>query len=157
MADQLAVVWRKGARDPSALLGDVGWTDYTVTCDVLLEHAGYVELQGRVGTQTKTPANVNAYFFRVSDTGAWSIVRSGTSRSSTLASGTTKAPRTGTWHTLALSFHGSTITASLDGTVVRSITDTSYRAGQVGIATSQTVTAQFDNLAVTPTRPVGAG
>ncbi|TMM43353.1 MAG: galactosylceramidase [Actinobacteria bacterium] len=154
MANQLAVVWRKGSRDPSALLGDVGWTNYTLSCDVLLEHAGYVELQSRVGTQTKTPSNVNAYFFRVSDTGAWSIIKSSTAGTSgtlsTLASGTTKALGTNKWHTLALSVHGSTITASVDGTVVRTLTNGSYSAGQVGIATSQTINAQFDNLSVKP-------
>jgi Galactocerebrosidase, C-terminal lectin domain len=84
-------------------------------------------------------------------TGAWSILRSGTRRSVTLASGTTKALGTNRWHTLALAFHGSTITASVDGTVIRSVTDGGYRAGQVGIATSLTINAQFDNLAITPT------
>jgi hypothetical protein len=39
--------------------------------------------------------------------------------------------------------------ASVDGTTVRSVTDRSYAAGQVGIATSQTINAQFDNLAIT--------
>jgi O-glycosyl hydrolase len=151
MADQLAVVWRAGSRDPSALLGDLGWTNYTLTSDVMLEHAGYVELQGRVGTQTKTPANVNAYFFRVSDTGAWSIIKSGTNaKLTTLASGSVKALGTNKWHALALAFHGSTITASVDDTAVRSVTDGSYSAGQVGLATSRTINVQFDNLAVTP-------
>jgi hypothetical protein len=126
MANQEPVEWRVGARDPSALL------------------------QTRVGTQAKTPANVNAYFFRVSDTGAWSIVRSGTSRTRTLASGTAKALGTGRWHTLALSVHGSTITAAVDGTTVHTVTDGSYTAGQVGIGTSQTINVQFDNLSVTP-------
>ena len=150
MADQLAVVWRAGSRDPSALLGDLGWTNYTLTCDVLLEHAGYVELQGRVGTQTKTPANVNAYFFRISDTGAWSIIKSGTdAKLTTLASGSVKTFGVNKWHTLALAFHGSTITASVDATTVRSVTNGSYAAGQVGIATSQTINVQFDNLAIT--------
>ena len=69
---------------------------------------------------------------------------------STLASGTTKALGTNKWHTLALSVHGSTITASVDGTVVRTLTNGSYSAGQVGIATSQTINAQFDNLSVKP-------
>ena len=110
----------------------------------------YVEIQGRVGTQAKTPANVNAYFFRVSDTGAWSIVKSGTTKVSTLAAGTTKALGVGKWHTLALSFKGSTITASLDGKVVKTLTDASYRSGQVGIAASQTINAQYDNLSITP-------
>jgi hypothetical protein len=30
------------------------------------------------------------------------------------------------------------------------VTDGSYAAGQVGIATSQTINVQFDNLSVTP-------
>jgi O-glycosyl hydrolase len=149
MAPQEPIEWRVGARDPSALLGDLGWTDYTLRTDVLLEHAGYAELQGRVGTQAKTPANVNAYFFRVSDTGAWSIIKSATGRVSTLASGSTKGLGTNKWHTLALAFHGSTITGSVDGTAIRTVTDSSYRSGQVGIATSQTINVQFDNLAVT--------
>jgi hypothetical protein len=34
--------------------------------------------------------------------------------------------------------------------VVRSVTNGSYGAGQVGIATSQTISAQFDNLAIIP-------
>jgi hypothetical protein len=46
--------------------------------------------------------------------------------------------------------HGSTIAASVDGTVVRTLTNTSYSAGQAGIATSQTINAQFDNLSITP-------
>src|SRR2546421_11664916 len=76
MAPQQPVVWRTGNRDPSALLGDVGWRDYTVSADVLLEHTGYVELQGRVGTQVRSPANVNAYLLRVTDKGAWSVIKS---------------------------------------------------------------------------------
>lgn len=68
----------------------------------------------------------------------------------TVASGTTTALGTNRWHSLALSFSGSTITASIDGAVVRTITDTTYGAGQVGLGTSQGETAQFDNLASTP-------
>src|SRR5262249_49190419 len=35
---------------------------------------------GTVHVWSSKPANVDAYFFRVSDTGAWSIVQSGTRR-----------------------------------------------------------------------------
>jgi hypothetical protein len=154
MAPEQPVVWRKGNRDPSALLGDIGWTDYTVTSDVLLERPGYVELQGRVGTQGGNPAQLNAYFLRVTDTGAWSIVKSTQTTPSTLSSGTVNALGTGSWHTLALAFKGTTITATIDGKKAGSATDDSYPAGQIGIATSQTINAQFDNLAVTgPTAP----
>jgi hypothetical protein len=49
---------------------------------------------------------------------------------------------------LALSFQGSRITASVDGQAVGSVTNSSYPKGQVGIATSQMIGAQFDNLSI---------
>jgi O-glycosyl hydrolase len=150
MAPQQPVVWRTGSRDPSALLGDLGWKDYTLKADVMLERAGYVELQGRVGTQGHNPSQVNAYFLRVTDQGAWSIIRSNqTPTLTTLAGGSVAALGTGTWHTLALTFKGTAISAAIDGKQVGSATDGTYAAGQVGIATSQVINAQFDNFAVT--------
>ena len=45
-------------------------------------------MTGRVGSQGHSPANVNAYFLRVTDTGAWSILKSDKSATVTaLASG----------------------------------------------------------------------
>jgi len=57
---------------------------------------------------------------------------------------------------MALGFAGSTITATIDGTVVGTVTDSTFGAGQVGFGTSQGETAQFDNLSVTP-GPGGGG
>jgi Glycosyl hydrolase family 59/Galactocerebrosidase, C-terminal lectin domain len=148
MAPQEPVEWRAGARDPSALLGDVGWTDYTVRIDALLEQAGYVELLGRVGAQGGTPSQLDAFVLRVTDQGAWSIFKA-KNPTTPLATGTGPALGTNTWHTLALSFHGATVTATIDGTVLGSTTSSSYPAGQVGIATSQWTGVQFDNLAIT--------
>ncbi|MEV4315538.1 ricin-type beta-trefoil lectin domain protein [Actinocrispum sp. NPDC049592] len=146
---QQAIPW-KTRTDPYALLGNVAWSNYTVSADALLEKAGYVELIGRAGGQdTGNQAALNAYYLRVSDTGAWSILRNNTSAQvTTLRSGTTAALGTNRWHALSLGFSGSTITASIDGTVVGTVTDTTLSAGQVGLATSQGETAQFDNLAV---------
>jgi hypothetical protein len=149
MAPQEPIEWRAGARDPSALLGDVGWTDYTVRVDVLLERSGYVELLGRVGAQGGTPSQLDAFVLRVTDTGTWSVLQA-KAPATPLASGTVAAPGTRRWHTIALSFRGSRITATIDGKGVASFTNTSYPAGQVGIATSQTIPVQFDNLSVTP-------
>jgi hypothetical protein len=85
----------------------------------------------------------------VSDTGAWSILRDNTSAQvTTLRSGTTTALGTNRWHTLTLTFSGSTITAVADGTTLGSVTDSTFGAGQIGIGTSQGETAQFDNLQV---------
>jgi hypothetical protein len=151
MSSEAPIAWGT-LSDPSALLGDTSWSHYTLTADALMPQTGYVELQGRVGTQqAHAPAKVNAYFLRVSSAGAWSILKSDTSATlTTLASGTAAAPGTNTWHTYSVTFNGSTISARLDGATLGSVTDTSYATGQAGIACSRWINAQFDNLIVTP-------
>jgi hypothetical protein len=83
----------------------------------------------------------------VTDQGAWSILKA-KNLITPLASGTVPALGTNRWHTLALSLRGTQITAAIDGAIVRSVTNSSYLAGQVGIATSQTINAQFANLSI---------
>ncbi len=151
MSAQAPITWDP-LTDPHALLGDLSWSNYTVSSDVLLEKSGYAEIIGRAGSQSYSgAAGLNAYHLRVSDTGAWSILNSNTGgTASTLAQGTTAALGTGRWHTLSLTFAGATITAGIDGSTVGSATDHTWAAGQVGYATSQGETAQFDNLSITP-------
>ncbi|MFC5908693.1 ricin-type beta-trefoil lectin domain protein [Streptacidiphilus monticola] len=151
MSAQAPITWDT-LTDPHAMIGDTGWANYTVTSDVLLEQPGYVELMGRANTQSYGGAGgLNAYHLRVSDTGAWSILSTNTGGNvSTLATGMTTALGTGHWHTLSLTFSGSTMTAGVDGRTVGSANDFSYGAGQAGYATSQGETAQFDNLKITP-------
>jgi cellulase/cellobiase CelA1 len=43
---------------------------------------------------------------------------------------------------------GSSLTATIDGTVVGRATDSAFASGQIGYATGQGVTAQFDNLKI---------
>ncbi|MBS2966283.1 putative Ig domain-containing protein, partial [Actinocrinis puniceicyclus] len=149
MSAQAPITWDT-LSDPHALLGDTGWSNYTVSSDVMLEKSGYAELIGRAGSQTYGGAGgLNAYHFRVSDSGAWSILSSNTSNNySTLTGGNTAALGTGRWHTLALTFSGSTITAKLDGATLGTANNSTWSTGQVGYATSQGETAQFDNLYV---------
>jgi O-glycosyl hydrolase len=156
--EQLPILWKTTA-DPYAVLGNVNWTDYTVSSDVLLEKAGYVELLGRAGSQNTTDtAGQNAYYLRMSNTGAWSILRNNTSAQvTTLRSGTATALGTGSWHTLSLTFSGSTITAVADGATLGSVTDSTFSAGQVGIGASQGETAQYDNLQVASGSGGGSG
>ncbi|MGC0397904.1 O-glycosyl hydrolase [Streptomyces sp. SAI-126] len=151
MSPQRPITW-DALTDPHALLGDVGWGNYTVSSDALLEQPGYVELIGRAGGHDyDRTGGQNAYRLRVSDTGAWSVLNSNTAGNvSTLARGTTAALGTNRWHTLALTFSGTTITAAVDGTTVGSVSDRTWAAGQIGYGTSQGETAQFDNLSVTP-------
>jgi hypothetical protein len=150
MSPRAPITW-DDLSDPYALLGDVGWSNYKVSSDVLLESAGYAEVIGRATWQHAFgPAGLDAYYLRVSNTGAWSVIRNTVDNPMTVVrSGTTTALGTGTWHNVALTFSGSTLTAQLDGATLATLTDTSWSVGQVGLGTSQGETAQFDNLNVT--------
>ncbi|SCF27355.1 RICIN domain-containing protein [Micromonospora mirobrigensis] len=150
MSPRAPITWDT-LSDPYALLGDVGWSNYKVSADTLLEQAGYTEIIGRAGTQHAFgPAGLNAYYLRLSNTGAWSLLRNNTDNAMVaIRSGTVAAPGTNTWHNLALTFSGSTITAQIDGATVGTATDATWATGQVGLGTSQGETAQFDNLSVT--------
>jgi hypothetical protein len=149
MSPRAPITW-DDLSDPYALLGDVGWSNYKVSVDVLLEQAGYGELIGRAGTQHAFgPAGLNAYYLRLASTGAWTLFRNDVNNTNTtLRSGTVTAPGTGTRHNLALTFSGTNLTAQIDGTTVATLTDSTWSVGQVGIGTSQGETAQFDNLSI---------
>jgi len=151
MSPRAPITW-DALSDPYALLGDIGWSNYRISSDILLETAGYAEIIGRATWQHAFgPAGLDAYYLRASNTGAWTLFRNDTNNVMTaVRSGTVAALGTNTWHTLALTFSGSTITAQIDGTTVTTLTDTAWSVGQVGIGTSQTETAQFDNLSITP-------
>lgn len=140
--------------NPYTLFGDLSWSDYTVSCDVLLEQASSVDIMGRVNTQQGfSPAHINAYYLRVSDAGAWSILKNSTGGTvTTLQSGSVAALGTNSWHTLSLSFQGSTITAQLNGKTIGTATDSAYGTGQVGLGVSGWQNAQFDNFSITTTQ-----
>ena len=156
---QKPIVWwypATNALQPYTLMGDVGWSNYTVSSDVLLEKSGSsAELLGRVGTQTKFSAGgMNAYHLRLSDTGSWSLVKTDTAGNkawnwTTLAGGTVTAPGTGTWHKLSLTFQDSTIIAKIDGNTVGTVTDTSYGAGLAGLGTAGYYPVEYSNFSVT--------
>ncbi len=151
MAPTTPITWDTVA-NPYTLLGSLGWTDYTVAVDALFEQAGAVQVMGRVGTQRGfNVSGINADYLQLSDTGAWSLVRNTSGGTlTTLASGSVAAPGQNTWHRLAVTFQGSTVTAAIDGTTVGQATDASYVAGQVGLGTNGYQTQEFDNLSITP-------
>ncbi|MEV4517053.1 ricin-type beta-trefoil lectin domain protein [Dactylosporangium sp. NPDC049525] len=153
MSEQAPIFWTSGQAEPFTLLGDLTWRNYTVSSDVMLEKSGYVQLIGRGNTYNhQGPQNLNGYYFRVSDSGAWSIRSNNTSGNwRTLASGTTSGFGIGRWHTLSLTLNGTTLSAAIDGATVGSVSDSTWVAGQIGYGTGQGVTAQFDNLSITGT------
>jgi hypothetical protein len=145
--------------NPYTIIGDLSWTNYTVSSDAMLEQPGHVDLMGRVSTQAGfNPANIDAYYLRVGEGGDWSILKNNTSgQETTLTSGTVAALGTNAWHNLSLSFQGSTISAQIDHTTVGTVTDSTYNAGQVGLGVNGWQNAQFDNLSVTSNQPTYNG
>jgi hypothetical protein len=123
-----------------------------VAADTLLEQPGTVELVGRAQAQNTNNNGLAAYHLRVSDTGAWSILRSDLSWNlTTVASGSGPALGTNTWHRLALAFEGTTISASVDGKALGSaVTDSTYGSGPAGLGVGGYYGAQFANFSVTP-------
>jgi hypothetical protein len=147
-ARPVPVVWRycdgstnasagTACRYPYATAGDGGWTDYTVSSDVLFTQAGTsAGLVGRFSNRAYWEIGwFNGYLFDVSSTGAWKIIKNNSSSGpSTLASGTlATAPGTGTWHRLSMTLAGTSITAYVDGHPAGSATDGSYASGQAGL------------------------
>lgn len=124
--------------NPMTIVGDVNWKDYTVSTDVLLEQPG--------------PAYLFAHYFgsgcylRIDSGGDWML-----NTGATTLTGVGSFPLN-TWHTLALTFIGSYVEASVDGTIVASVDDSTYTHGMIGLGTGwingQWNTAQFDNLSV---------
>ena len=157
---QQPVPWYDGDSFPWAtVFGDPqSWRNYTVRADALLKGAGDdAEVLGRIGALNNSVAS--GYHLKITASGQWTLFSEGfdpnSSRGVTdknLASGTT-AIGTGSWHRLSLSFHGSRITASVDGRQLAAVTDTSYVLGQAGLVVGPTQTGQFDNVSVTPTGP----
>jgi O-glycosyl hydrolase len=153
MAPATPVRWTNETSDqPYTLMGDLSWGNYTVSSDVLLQQAGSAaEILGRVETQNRNNNGLDAYHLRLSDTGAWSLLKTDDSWNwTTLASGTVAAPGTGTWHHLSLGFQGSTITAAIDGITVATVTDTSYAGGQAGLGTAGYYPVEYSNFSITP-------
>jgi hypothetical protein len=149
------ITWAR-VPSPVSLIGDIGWTDYTVSTKALLEQPGTISLLGRVVNELNSnkPPHLNiwqAYYLNASDTGAWSltaVLANGTTR--TLAQGQADALGSGRWHRLRLGFHGDEITASLDGKPLADVTDATYTHGEAGVMLGSYINAQLDDFAVTP-------
>ncbi len=55
---------------------------------------------------------------------------------------------TGSWHHLALTLNGSSISGAIDGTAVGTVTDSTFKNGMIGLGVSGYQVDQFDNLSV---------
>ncbi|MFC1408504.1 ricin-type beta-trefoil lectin domain protein [Streptacidiphilus sp. N1-12] len=148
MAPVKPIEWQDDS-DSYSLVGDPSWFNYTVSADAMLSAPGTTELIGRANTQQRPQSHMNAYYFRIRDTGQWWIEKMLTDGSNhTLATGTTTALGTNKWHNLSFKFQDSQISASVDGNTVGTVTDTSFATGQAGLGIQGYRTDQFDNLSI---------
>ncbi|WP_433893391.1 NPCBM/NEW2 domain-containing protein [Streptomyces sp. CA-111067] len=156
MAPVKPIEWQDDS-DAFTLVGDPTWTDYSIQADTELAKPGTVELIGRAGTQNRPQSHQQGYSFQISDTGAWTILKTDADGNKTvLTRSSTTALGTGKWHRLGLSFSGSTITASVDGKDLGAVQDSSYSAGQGGLGLTSYDTDQFDNLSFTKVKSAAA-
>ncbi|HUD99727.1 MAG TPA: LamG-like jellyroll fold domain-containing protein [Bryobacteraceae bacterium] len=141
--------------NPFTYLGDAKWADYTVAVDAMLPGEGEVALVGRIDSadffQDGKALWPSGYVLTVRGNGHWELL--GTkfkADTKKLASGTGSFPA-GTWHHLAMTFRGSTISASLDGKSLAQLSDTTHVNGMAGFGTGWNL-ASFDNFSITAPR-----
>jgi Glycosyl hydrolase family 59 len=152
MAAIKPIEWQDNS-DAFTLLGDPSWANYAASVDVELVKPGVAELIGRAGTQKRPQSHQQGYYFQISDSGAWTIFKSDSNGKHTmLATGSTTALGTGSWHRLGLAFNDEAITASLDGQTVKVLTDNAYHSGQLGMGITSYDTDQFDNISILPVK-----
>ena len=139
--------------DPFTLAGDVNWSDYKVSADVLLTKDGPVTLMGRIDNanvfkdgKAQWPAG---YVLSLEPGGKWTL--STTAYKTTtreLASGAVPM-LAGKWHHCELTFKANQVSVTLDGKSLATVTDASHPHGMFAVGTGWN-RAQFDNLSVTP-------
>ena len=145
--------WKKTSNRPFTILGDLEWSDYRVSSDILLEQPGSVDLIGRLSGMSgaDTP---DSYVLRVADTGAWRVLKTNVKQAEVeLASGSVSPLGIGKWHTVSLEFHGASIVPSIDGAALPAVPDASYSKGMAGLGTVGYALAAFDNFKVEALNP----
>jgi len=158
------IAWKRTDGRPFTILGNLDWTGYTVSTDVLFEQPGSADLIGRLTGMSGSDIP-NSYVLRVADTGAWSLRRTSTDQDKrtrqsdlVLAAGSVSPLGVKQWHRLSLAFNGSSIIPQIDskpvtiyGKPMDAVTDATYTKGMVGLGAPNYSLIQFDNFQITPT------
>ena len=124
--------------------GSTGWTNYSVQARVkatsFASTAGVVSLTARAGSATK--------MYRLSLTGGNRVQLEAMNGSAvTVLAGLSQTISTSTFYTLKLSVNGSTISGTVNGTTVGSVSDSTISSGRIGLLTEH-ATGRFDDVVV---------
>ncbi len=153
MAPAKPISWKNTASRPFTMIGDLAWKDYKVSCDVLEETPGSVDIIARLGKLDDRDTG-KSYVLRVSDSGEWAIIKAASKgRETKLASGTAPALGNNEWHNLALTCDGGTLTAQIDNATVGTASDSSVQHGMAGLGVVGYRAAQFANFKIEPAGP----
>lgn len=137
---------------PLAVFGDPAWSNYVVSTDALLEQAGYVDLIGRLGSQSESsPGASQGYHLRITNGGSWTLFKEDISGNDTQLGSGTNSFGLNSWHNLALWFRLDTVKAFIDSTLIATVNDGTYYSGQAGLMASKWQNAEFDNFSVDST------
>jgi Glycosyl hydrolase family 59 len=141
---------------PYALVGDDSWTDYTISTDVMFTGTG--QSAGVLG-RCHWPASLRlplkpgdpvltCYQLTASADGHWQLARiTPAATVDVLASGTFAAPQAGTWTAVQLAMRGPTLTASVGGSQVAKVSDSTLTHGPAGITDSTWAKVGYRSLA----------
>ena len=137
--------------DPFTLAGDVNWTDYVVSVDVLLDQGKEATVMGRIDSANvfEDPKMLwpSGYVLSLRASGEWSLVSAKYKQApETLASGWA-AWEARRWHHVTLRFQGEAITAMLDGRELTSVRSHAHSHGMFAIG-SDWSRGEFDNLSI---------
>ncbi len=138
MALQPPIYWLGHKGFPFAVIGDKSWKDYTVSTDVLFTQSGSsAGVLDRFSDQNGAVSKFRGYIFNLADDGSWQLFKNSQSNGvKILASGSLASPAgLRQWHNLSLAVSGATLTASIDGQQVATVTnnDSNYTTGIAGI------------------------
>jgi len=127
-------------RFPYAVIGGSGMAcDYKVSASVCFTGSGQSGgVMARFSSQGSEIFNFRGYILDLGSTGGWSLTRNSKSVGNTvLAHGVIAAPAIGTWTSLAIAIHRTTIAAWVNGQRVATVTDNdpNYATGIPGIET----------------------
>ncbi|GIE37085.1 hypothetical protein Ait01nite_101300 [Actinoplanes italicus] len=147
-----------GSERARQFAGTTTWTNYSVQARVKAtsfgSSAGVVALTGRAAGSTK--------MYRLSLTGANRVQLETMNGSAVTVLGSlSQTISAGTYYTLKLSFSGTTISGSVNGTSVGSVSDSTITAGRIGLLT-ENAAGRFDDIVVddgggtTPTSPTSS-
>lgn len=139
-------VLQQGNPDTSQLYtiaaGSASWTDYTVQASV---KPGANDLNQTSDIQARYTDTNNHYSFLLKNSGQWYLGMRDSGNWTTFAQGS--FPYSNQFYTLALTVHGTTISASINGTTVAITTDSTFSSGSIAFSTS--ATSELDNVLVT--------